>query len=158
MSDIRKCAEKYRDPAVEKRLMDLDDKTAAVHPGEFVACDGLYIHHRRDGAQVTVTVMSGEELAALRTSFDEVLLSIAGVPQASGIDCLEVALSVPNPDLDAVETVLRDHALAASADTYRTLLEAKDDALDRPRCPTCGGVMKRHERKRPKTFTTRLGY
>ena len=128
MSDISQCAERYRDPAVEKRLMDLDDKTAAVHLGEFIERDGLYIHHRRDGAQVTVTVLSGEEFAALRAGFDGVLLSIAGVPQASGIDRLEAALSVPGPDLDAVETVLRDHALAASADTYRTLLEAKDDA------------------------------
>ena len=30
---------------------------------EFVKRDGLYVHHRRDGAKVTVTVMSGEELA-----------------------------------------------------------------------------------------------
>ena len=97
------------DPAVEKRFMGLNSKTAAVHLGEFVERDGLYIHHRRDGAQVTITVMSGEEFAALRAGFDE-----------------------------AVETVLRDNAMAASADTYRTLLEAKDDALDPLPCPTCG--------------------
>ena len=100
----------------------------------------------------TVAVMLGKEFAALRAGFDEVFLSIAGVSQASNIDCLEAALSVPGPDLDAVETVLRDNAMAASADAYRTLLQAKDDALDPLPCPTCGGVM-----KRPKTFTTRLG-
>ena len=102
MSDISKCAERYQDPAVEKRLMGLDEKTTAVHPREFVERDGLYIHHRRDDAKVTVTVMSVEELAALRTSFDgfdEVLLSIAGVLQASVIDRLEAALSVPGPVL-----------------------------------------------------------
>ena len=36
MSDISKCAERYRDPAVEKRLIGLDGKTPAVHPSEFV--------------------------------------------------------------------------------------------------------------------------
>ena len=100
--------------------------------------------------------MSGEEFAALRAGFDEVLLSIAGVPQTSGIDRLEVVLSVPGPDLYVVETVLRDNAMAASVGTYRTLLEAEDDALDPPPCPTCGGVMKCHGPKHPNTFIIRL--
>ena len=56
MSDISKCVERYRDPAVEKRLMGLDGKTAADHLGEFVERDGLYIHHRRNGANGVMAI------------------------------------------------------------------------------------------------------
>ena len=36
--------------------MDLDGKTAAVHLSEFVERNGLYIHHRRDGANRVMTI------------------------------------------------------------------------------------------------------
>ena len=56
ISDISKCAERHQDPAVEKRFMGLDSKTAAVHPREFVERDGLHIDHRRDGANGGMTI------------------------------------------------------------------------------------------------------
>ena len=110
----------------------------------------------------TVTLVSGEELSALRkrlARFDRVG-SATGGPQSVNIDRLSAELSVPKPDLDAIETVLRDDGLAASAEACRLLLEAKDDELEPPvcpACPACGGEMKRHSGKRPKTFATRVG-
>ena len=56
MSDISKWAERYRDPAVEKRLMGLDGKTTAVHRGEFAERDELYIQPRQDGANGIMTI------------------------------------------------------------------------------------------------------
>ena len=45
--------------------MGLDGRIAALHPGVLVERDGLHVHHRRDGAKVTV--MLGEDLALLRS-------------------------------------------------------------------------------------------
>ncbi|MYA88846.1 MAG: hypothetical protein F4X97_10420, partial [Boseongicola sp. SB0662_bin_57] len=58
--------ERYRDPAVEKRLAALDAAFVAVHPGVLVERDGVHVHHRREGDHVTVAVVSGGELRALR--------------------------------------------------------------------------------------------
>lgn len=154
----RNDVERYRDRAVERRLMEVDVEFIS-HPGVLVERDGLHIHHRRDGDEVTVTVVSGAELLALRerlTRFEYVMSAIGGL-QSGNIDRLSAELSVPRPDLDAIEMVLRDDGLAASAEAYRLLLEAKDAELEPPPCPVCGGEMKRHGGKRPKTFTTRVG-
>ena len=69
------------------------------HPGVLVERDGLHIHHRRDGDEVTVTVVSGAELLALRerlTRFEYVMSAIGG-PQSGNIDRLSAELSVPRP-------------------------------------------------------------
>lgn len=151
--------ERYRDPAVEKRLAALDEEFVAVHPGVLVERDGVHVHHRREGDHVTVAVVSGGELRALRARLARFarFVSAHGGSAPDGIDRLAAELSAPGPDLDAVETALRDDGLAASAAVYRRLLEAQDDDLDPPACPKCGGVMKRHGPKRAKTLTTRLG-
>ncbi len=70
---------------------------------------------------------------------------------------LEKELAATVVDLDAVETALRGDALVAAAAQLRLLLEARDDALDPPHCPHCGGRMARWGDKRPKTYMTRLG-
>ena len=70
---------------------------------------------------------------------------------------LAAELSVQGPDPDAVGTALRERALSAGADACRRLFEGRDDGLDPPPCPECGGRMKRRGSKFPKTFTTRPG-
>ena len=66
-----------------------------------------HIHHRRDGDEVTVTVVSGAELLALRerlTRF-ECVMSAIGCPQSGNIDRLSAELSVPPiPRLSPVAT------------------------------------------------------
>ncbi|MCY4242903.1 MAG: hypothetical protein OXD36_14325 [Rhodobacter sp.] len=60
-------------------------------------------------------------------------------------------------DPDAVGTALRSDAPAAAAAQSRLLPEARDDALDPPHCPRCGGRMARWGDKLPKSHMTRLG-
>ena len=50
------------------------------------------------------------------------------------------------PDLDAIETWLRDRSLAVGAKVYADLPEARDAALPAPACPSCGRRMERHGR------------
>ena len=63
------------------------------------------------------------------------------------------------PDLDAIETSIRDGMLGGGAKHYAALLETVDAHLagkSRPSCPSCGRRMERRGRV-GKTFGTRLG-
>ena len=60
------------------------------------------------------------------------------------------------PDLDAIETSIRDDLLGGGATCYAALLEAFDAALPPPSCPRCDRRMDRHGRV-GKTFGTRFG-
>ena len=140
--------ERFRDPSIKRFLMGLDGESAALHPGVLVERDGVQVHHRREGDGVAVTAVSGAGLRALRARlehFDRFVSTSAGLPPG-GIGRLAAELSVPGPDLDAVETALRDRGHAVSAETCRQLLEAKDGSLDPSACPDCRG---RHEAPRP---------
>jgi len=153
MSGDGRIGEPYRDAAGGRRLMSLDGRIAALHPGVIVRRGGSYVHYRREGAGVVATAVSEEDLAAPRESVDGFVPAVEGARP----DGQAPELSGPGADLDAVEKALRDEGLAASAEAYRRLLEAKDGDLDPPPCPECGGEMRRYGPGRPKTFTTRLG-
>ena len=60
------------------------------------------------------------------------------------------------PDLDALETTVRDGMLGFGARGYSVLIEALDAELPAPPCPDCGRRMERHCRI-GKTFPARLG-
>ena len=60
------------------------------------------------------------------------------------------------PDLDALETALRESMLECLAKTYSAMLEAFDAELPLPPCPTCGELMERHSRAW-KTILSRFG-
>ena len=107
---------------------------------------------------MTAAEVPEEDLPALRERLARFgrFVDACGGPPPGGVR-LAAELSAAAPDPDAAETALRDGGPALSAEACRRMLEAEDGGLDPPPCPECGGVMERHGRRRPKTFTARLG-
>ena len=117
----------------------------------------MHVHHRLRGGEVEARPVSGEELERLRR-----WLGYFGGrdPERFSEDLalrLEAELGSPAPDLDAVETSLRDGALFSAAARLKRMLESLDGRLPAPDCPKCGKAMRREGAKRAKTFTSMVG-
>ena len=137
--------------------MEFGKKFGSFHPGYLSESYGVHVLHSLRDGKVEVREVSVEELDQLRrfVSYYEPALD-------SGLSCFDFdrlfrELDGPGPDLDALETSLRDGGNAVAALQMRCLLERKDAALPVPVCPSCGKEMKRAKAKRVKTFTGRFG-
>ena len=123
------------------------------HPGVPGVHEGVHFHHRLRDGKVEVSAVSGDELERLQRFLGHFR---EGAPDGT-LERLEAELSAPGPDLEAIETSLRDDALSSASARLKRLLEARDAQLPAPVCPQCGRRMRCGSVKRPKTFTSAVG-
>ena len=138
----------FRHPDTAACLRGLTDEEAAKQPPLVREQDGVAWHYWREGGRVCCReAASGTEAlhAAVEAEFGRSLHRLEAELRGGRV-----------PDLDAIETWLRDRSLAVGAKVYADLLEARDAALPAPACPSCGRRMERHGRA-GKTFEARMG-
>ncbi len=138
----------FRHPDTAAYLRGLTDEEAAKQPPLVREQDSVAWHYWREGGRVCCReAASGTEAlhAAVEAEFGRSLRRLEAELRGGGV-----------PDLDAIETWLRDRSLAVGAKVYADLLEARDAALPAPACPSCGRRMERHGRA-GKTFEARMG-
>ena len=144
----------FRHPELAAFLRSLTDEAAAKLGPLSVERDGVASQYWREGGRVHCRE---SEACGGAASAMEALHAAAEAEFGRELPRLEAELSCGGvPDLDAIETSLRDRALGGAARIYTALLEARDAALPAPDCPSCGRRMERHGRA-GKTFRTRIG-
>ena len=154
---IKRRDPEFLHPDTVAQLQGLTDEEAAKQPPLIRERDGVFMQQRRIGRRVRCREVEASGVPALETGalhaaaeaeFGRLLpLLTAGFP-GGGV-----------PDLDAIETSIRDGMLGGGAKRYAALLETVDARLagkSRPSCPSCGRRMERRGRV-GKTFGTRLG-
>ena len=145
----------FRHPELAAFLQGLTDEQAAAPGPLSVERDGVASQYWREDGRVhcrEVEAASGgpsSEMEALHAeiaaAFGRSLPRMRAELRGGGV-----------PDLDAIETSIRDDLLGGGAKCCAALLEAFDAALPPPSCPRCGRRMDRHGRV-GKTFGTRFG-
>ena len=148
---------RHFDRRIAERLLEFGAEFGDFHPGFLSESGGVHVLHRLRDGRVEVREVSGEELERLRRFVSDFEAGPGPGMAQSDLDRLSAELDRPGPDLDAVETSLRDGGNAVAALQMKRLLERKDATLPAPVCPGCGKAMKRERAKRPKTFTCRMG-
>ena len=125
---------------------------AAKHPPLVREHDGVITQYWRDGGEVRCReVEAGEEpemealLAAVESEFGRSLPRLRAELRGDGV-----------PDLDALETSIREKMLECGAKACKALLEAYGAELPAPPCATCGERMEQSARA-VKGFLSRLG-
>ena len=154
---IKRRDPEFLHPDTVAQLRGLTDEEAAKHSPIIRERDGVFMQQRRIGRRVRCREVEASGVLALETcalhaaaeaEFGRSLpLFTAGFP-GGGV-----------PDLDAIETSIRDGVPGGGAKRYAALLETVDARLagkSRPSCPSCGRRMERRGRV-GKTFGTRLG-
>ena len=138
----------FRHPDTAAYLRGLTDEEAAKQPPLVREQDGVAWHYWREGGRVCCReAASGTEAlhASVESEFGRSLHRLEAELRGGRV-----------PDLDAIETSLRDRSLAVGAKVYADLPEARDAALPAPACPSCDRRMERHGRA-GKTFEARMG-
>ena len=148
---------RHFDRRIAERLLEFGAEFGDFHPGFPGESGGVHVLHRLRDGKVEVREVAGEELERLRRFVSDFEAEPGPGMAQSELDRLSAELDRPGPDLDAVETSLRDGGNAVAALQMKRLLERKDATLPAPVCPGCGRAMKREREKRPKTFTCRMG-
>ena len=82
------------------------------HPGVPGVHEGVHFHHRLRDGKVEVRSVSGDELERLQ----RFLVHFRGDAPDGTLERLEAELSAPGPDLEAIETSLRNCSLPDCAD------------------------------------------
>ena len=154
---IKRRDPEFLHPDTVAYLQGLTDEEAAKHSPIVRERGGVFMQQRRVGRRVRCREIeasgvpaseAGALHAAAEAEFGRSLpLLTAGFP-GGGV-----------PDLDAIETSVRDGMPGGGAKCYAALLETVDARLadkSRPSCPSCGRRMERRGRV-GKTFGTRLG-
>ena len=122
-----------------------------------VSCDWLDIHCLSDSRRVLCREVEASGVPASETG---ALHAAAEAEFGRSLPLLTAELPGGGvPDLDAIETSVRDGVPGGGAKRYAALLETVDAHLagkSRPSCPSCGRRMERRGRV-GKTFGTRLG-
>ena len=147
----------FRHPEAAAFLESLTDGQAAKQPPLTLEQDGVVTRQRREGGRVRCREFETDGGSGVRSFEMEVLHAAAEAEFGRSLPLLEAELGAGGvPDLDAIETAIRERALGFGAKLYADLLEARDAALPSPSCPRrCGRRMERHSRA-GKTFRTRL--
>ena len=148
----------FRHPEAAAFLESLTDGQAAKQPPLTLEQDGVVTRQRREGGRVRCREFETDGGSGVRSFGMEALHAAVEAEFGRSLPVLEAELGVGGvPDLDAIETAIRERALGLGAKLYADLLEARDAALASPSCPRrCGRRMERHSRA-GKTFRTRLG-
>ena len=142
----------FRHPEAAAFLRSLAAAEAAKHPPLVREHDGVITQYWRDGGEVRCReVEAGEEpemealLAAVESEFGRSLPRLRAELRGDGV-----------PDLDALETSIREKMLKCGAKACKALLEAYGAELPAPPCATCGERMDQSARA-VKGFLSRLG-
>ena len=147
--------QEFRHPDTAAYLQGLTDEAAAKHPPVVREDGGVFTEYWREGGRVRCREV--EEPSRSGAPELEALLAAAGAAFGRTLPRMRSELRGGRvPDLDALETTVRDGMLGSGARGYAALLEALDAELPAPPCPDCGRRMERHGRA-GKTFLTRLG-
>ncbi len=148
----------FRHPEAVAFLESLTDGQAAKQPPLTLEQDGVVTRYWREGGRVRCREFETDGGSGVRSFEMEALHAAAEAEFGRSLPVLAAELGVGGvPDLDAIETAIRERALGLGAKLYADLLEACDAALPSPSCPRrCGRRMERHSRA-GKTFRTRLG-
>ena len=148
----------FRHPEAVAFLESLTDGQAAKQPPLTLEQDGVVTRYWREGGRVRCREFETDGGSGVRSFGMEALHAAVEAEFGRSLPLLEAELGVGGvPDLDAIETAIRERALGLGAKLYADLLEARDAALPSPSCPRrCGRRMERHSRA-GKTFRTRLG-
>ncbi len=147
----------FRHPNTVAHMRSLTDEEAAEHPPVIRKAGGVCTEYWREGGRVRCREVGAGEasggpapelgalLAAAEAAFGRSLPRMRAELRGGGV-----------PDLDALETAVRDGMLDSGARGYAALLEALDAELPAPSCPDCGRSMERQGRI-GKTLLARLG-
>ena len=154
---IKRRDPEFLHPDTVAQLQGLTDEEAAKHSPIIRERDGVFMQQRRVGRRVRCREVEASGVPALETG---ALHAAAEAEFGRSLPLLTAEfLGDGVPDLDAIETMVRDGVLGGGAKCYAALLEAVDARLagkSRPSCPSCGRRMERRGRV-GKTFGTRLG-
>ena len=154
---IKRRDPEFLHPDTVAYLQGLTDEEAAKHSPIVRERDGVFMQQRRIGRRVRCREVeasgvpaseAGALHAAAEAEFGRSLPLLTAELPGSGV-----------PDLDAIETTVRDSVPGGGAKCCAALLETVDAHLagkSRPSCPSCGRRMERRGRV-GKTFGTRLG-
>ena len=145
----------FRHPNTVAYLQGLTDEEAAKHPPVVREAGGVFTEYWREGGRVRCREV-GEPS---RVGAPEMGALLAAAEAAFGRSLPRMRAELRGgrvPDLDALETTVRDGMLGSGARGYAALLEALDAELPAPPCPDCGRRMERQGRI-GKTLLTRLG-
>ena len=144
--------QEFRHPEAAAFLRSLTAAEAAKHPPLVREHDGVITQYWRDGGEVRCReVEAGEEpemealLAAVESEFGRSLPRLRAELRGDGV-----------PDLDALETSIREKMLECGAKACKALLEAYGAELPAPPCADCGERMDQSARA-VKGFLSRLG-
>ena len=159
MASKRQDAE-FRHPDTVAYLQGLTDEEAAKHSPIVRERDGVLTQQRRVGRRVRCREVEASGDPASGTGALDVLMRSAASEFGRSLPLLAAELRGGGvPDLDAIETLVRDGLLGCGTKGCAALLEAFDAHLvgrSPPVCPSCGRRMKRN-RRIGKTLRTRLG-
>ena len=154
---IKRRDPEFLHPDTVAYLQGLTDEEAAKHSPIVRERDGVFMQYWRIGRRVRCREVEASGVPASETG----ALHAAAEAELGRLLPLLTAelLGGGVPDLDAIETTVRDGVLGGGAKYYAALLEAVDARLagkSPPSCPSCGRRMERRGRV-GKTFGTRLG-
>ena len=159
MASKRQDAE-FRHPDTVAYLQGLTDEEAAKHSPIVRERDGVLTQYWRVGRRVRCREVEASGDPASGTGALDVLMRSAASEFGRSLPLLAAELRGGGvPDLDAIETLVRDGLLGCGTKGYAALLEAFDAHLvgrSPPFCPSCGRRMERN-RRIGKTLRTRLG-
>ena len=145
-------APRIRARAVEGIMAGKKQESEIRHPEAVVQSQSL----TTEAAAKPPPVACGAEAGELDLEM-EALLAAAEAEFGRSLPRMKAELRGGGvPDLDALETALRESMLDCLAKTYAAMLEAFDAELPTPSCPTCGEWMERHSRAW-KTILSRFG-
>ena len=145
----------FRHPNTAAHMQGLTDEEAAKHPPVVREAGGVFTEHWREGGRVRCREV-GEPS---RVGAPELGALLAAAEAAFGRSLPRMRAELRGgrvPDLDALETTVRDGMLGSGARGCAALLEALDAELPAPPCPDCGRRMERQGRI-GKTLPARLG-
>ena len=155
---IKRRGPEFLHPDTVAQLQGLTDEEAAKQPPLIRERDGVFMRYWRVGRRVRCREVEASGVPASETG---ALHAAAEAEFGRSLPLLTAELPGGGvPDLDAIETTVRDGVPGGGAKRYAALLETVDARLagskSRPSCPSCGRRMERRGRV-GKTFGTRLG-
>ena len=141
------------DRRIEAFLVECGDEFDCDRPAVLSVWEGVHFHHQLRDGTVEVREVSGGELSRLQRFVGY----FSEIPSDGMLARVEAELDAEVPDLDAIETWLREDALSVSAARLKRILETKGARLPAPSCPCCEQPMRRESALRGKRITSTLG-
>ena len=137
----------FRHPEAVAFLESLTSEQAAKRPLLILDQDGVVARYWLEDGRVRCRELETDGASGDQSFEMDALHSAAEAEFGRSLPRLEAELRVGGvPDLDAIETSIRERALDLGAKTCADLLEARDAADPPPPCPSCDRRTERHSR------------